>query len=356
MVSPPSPATLYARLLAWYDVHRRTLPWRARPGLTTKSYHVLVSEVMLQQTTVATVAARFGPFVQRFPDLASLARAELDEVLHAWQGLGYYRRARALHACARAVVAHHDGEIPADPAVLRALPGLGPYTAAALGAIAFDQPALPVDGNVTRVLARVLGRDLPRDEARRSLERDADALAPRERPGDVAQALMDLGATICRPQAPACLACPWQEPCVARRTGRAESIPRPPVKAARPLRRGLAFLLSRPDGRILFRRRPEDGLLGGLHELPSSPWQAGPLEPEAALRHAPAACAWTLETGTVRHVFTHFALELRLARGRTEAPGEGLWTAPDELHRLALPTVMRKVLRLAKVLDPGDRI
>lgn len=350
MAGPPSPATLYAPLLTWYDVHRRALPWRARPGVAAQPYHVLVSEVMLQQTTAATVDARFGPFLARFPNLASLARAGLDEVLHAWQGLGYYRRARALHGCARAVMSDHDGAIPHDPAALRALPGLGPYTAAAIRAIAFDQPALPVDANVTRVLARVMGICRPRGEARRQLEGEAEALAPRERPGDVAQGLMDLGATLCRPNTPKCLACPWHGSCLARRSGQPEAFPAIPARSDRPTRRGLAFLLRRDDGRILFRRRPASGLLGGLHELPSSPWQPGPLDLEAALEHAPAACSWDIQAGTVRHVFTHFALELTLARGHTEAPPDGLWTAPTGLDQLALPTVMAKVLRFAGVI------
>lgn len=308
---------------------------------------------MLQQTTVATVQQRFGAFLARFPTLEALAAAPLEDVLHAWQGLGYYRRARSLHACARAVVERHQGQIPSGSAALRALPGLGPYTAAALQAIAFEQPALPVDGNVTRVLARLLGLDLPRDEARRWLQDAAAGLAPSDRPGDVAQALMDLGATICRPKAPKCLACPWHDPCQARRAGCTEAWPRPPVRRERPLRHGLTFLLRRKDGAILFRRRAADGLLGGLHELPSSPWQAGPLDLDQALTHAPVAGDWRLHAQSVRHVFTHFALELRLAEATTVRPPVGLWAAPGRLGELALPTVMQKVLNLAGIRPEG---
>lgn len=309
---------------------------------------------MLQQTTVRTVEGRFGPFLARFPSLEALAVAPLDDVLHAWQGLGYYRRARALHACARAVVERHGGRIPSEADALRSLPGLGPYTAAALRAIAFDQPALPIDGNVTRVLARLLGIDLPRDEARRWLERAAPDLMPSDRPGDVAQALMDLGATVCRPAAPKCLACPWHDPCRARRVGRAADWPRPPARRERPVRRGVAFLVRRGDGAILFRRREQDGLLGGLHELPSSPWEVGALDLDGALAHAPVAEEWRLHEGKVRHVFTHFALELRLAEACTERPPPGLWAVPGRLGELALSTLMCKVLRLAGI-EPPER-
>jgi A/G-specific adenine glycosylase len=299
------------------------------------------------------VRGRFPAFLERFPTLEALAAAPLDDVLHAWQGLGYYRRARALHACANAVIAHHGGQIPERRDLLEALPGLGPYTAAALAAIAFDQPALPVDGNVTRVLARLLGLDLPRDEARRRLQAAPAELAPCHRPGDVAQALMDLGATVCRPQAPTCLACPWHDPCRARRAGQAEAWPRPPARRARPLKRGVAFVLRRGDGAILFRRRAPDGLLGGLHELPSSPWQTGALDLDQALAYAPDRVDWRLHPKTVRHVFTHFALELNLAEATTTRPPAGLWAPPDRFGELALPTVMRKVLGLAG-LGPGD--
>jgi A/G-specific adenine glycosylase len=226
-------------LLTWYDAHRRRLPWRAPPGRKPEPYHVLLSEVMLQQTTAATVAGRFEGFLARFPTLAALAEAEQADVLHGWQGLGYYRRARALHACAKAVVARHDGLLPRQEDALRALPGIGPYTARAVLAIAFDKPSVPVDANVARVLARLHGIETPMPAALGELQARADALISPDRPGDAAQALMDLGATVCRPRQPRCDACPWQRSCAAHAAGTAEQLPRRATRPARPLRRGL---------------------------------------------------------------------------------------------------------------------
>ena len=344
---PSASNSLIARLLAWYDAGRRELPWRALPGARPEPYRVLVSEVMLQQTTAATVARRYPAFVARFPNLRALAEADEQQVLHAWQGLGYYRRARALHACARVVMDEHGGRLPEHEHALRRLPGIGPYTVAAVRAIAFEQPAVPVDGNVLRVMARLHGIEAPLPAAARRLSDLAGELARPGRPGDVAQALMDLGATVCRPLAPRCERCPWQNDCRARRAGSAERLPRRAARAVRPVRRGLAFLLSRPDGEILFRKRAVDGLLGGMHELPSSPWAAGPLDVADALRHAPIAAGWRLRPALVRHTFSHFVLELGLAEGATETPPPGLWCRSDRLAELALPTVMRKLLRLA---------
>jgi A/G-specific adenine glycosylase len=348
-----APAWLVERLLAWYDAHRRELPWRAAAGAAAAPYLVLLSEFMLQQTTVATVSARFTTFLARFPSLEALAAAQAAEVLHAWQGLGYYRRARALHACARAVLERHGGRLPDDEAGLRALPGIGPYTASAIRAIAFGAPDVPVDGNVLRLMARLHRIETPLPAAATGLRDLAGCLAGRRRPADVAQALMDLGATVCRPRRPACLVCPWRAACRARAAGVAEELPRRAPRRARPLRHGLAFLLARPDGAILFRRRAPSGLLGGLHELPSSPWQEGPLEVASALGHAPARSGWRVHPTPVRHGFTHFVLELTLAEARLDpgvaidAPAEAIWCAPGELERLALPTVMKKLLRLA---------
>ena len=360
LMKQAAPAWLVDRLLAWYDAHRRELPWRAAAGSAASPYRVLLSELMLQQTTVATVSARFPAFLARFPSLEALAAADETDVLHAWQGLGYYRRARALHACARAVLERHGGRLPDDAAPLRALPGIGPYTASAIRAIAFDAPEVPVDGNVLRVMARLHRIETPLPAAARELRDLARRLAGRGRPGDVAQALMDLGATVCRPRRPACLACPWREACLARAAGRAEALPLRAPRRERPLRRGLAFLLARPDGAILFRRRPPSGLLGGLHELPSSPWEEGALAVERALDHAPARSRWRLHPGPVRHGFTHFVLELTLAEAvldgdaALEAPAAAIWCPPAELDRLALPTVMKKLLRLA-TLGASDR-
>jgi A/G-specific adenine glycosylase len=338
---------LFAALLAWYDGARRELPWRAPPGERTEPYHVLVSEVMLQQTTVATVRPRYAAFLARFPDLATLAAAPLDDVLHAWQGLGYYRRARGLHAAARAALERHGGRLPADVEALEALPGIGPYTAAAVAAIAYDVPVLAVDANVERVLARLFAVATPLPQARGELRRIAGELAPSERPGDAVQALMELGALVCRPREPACLACPLRACCAAHRAGIAQSLPKKTPKAARAARYATAFHLTRADGAVLFRRRPESGLLGGLIELPSTPWrEAAPDDPEA---EAPATAPWRRVPGTVRHVFTHLTLELELRVGRLEdarAVGveEPIWCPPGSFDSLALPTLTRKLL------------
>jgi A/G-specific adenine glycosylase len=350
---------LLERLLAWYDANARKLPWRAPVGASAPAYEVLLSEFMLQQTTVATVKGRFPAFLARFPDLQALAAADESEVLHAWQGLGYYRRARALHACARALVARHGAQVPSDDAMLRALPGIGPYTASALRAIVHGAPAVPVDGSVLRIMARLHGVDAPLPSAAARLRDLAGRLASEHRSGHVAQALMDLGATVCRPRRPACLVCPWRPACRAHLAGIAEELPRRAPRRERPVRRGVAFVLARPDGAVLFRRRPLGGLLGGLHELPSSPWQEGPLDLERALAHAPAATDWRLRSTTVRHGFTHFVLELALAEASTGSAGShpeipaGIWCLPSEMGRLALPTLMRRLLRLSRCAASG---
>jgi A/G-specific adenine glycosylase len=349
-----TPRWLIERLLAWYDAHRRALPWRAAAGEAPSPYRVLLSEFMLQQTTVATVEPRFAAFLARFPTLDALAAADESDVLHAWQGLGYYRRARALHACARAIVERHGSEVPSDETALRALPGIGPYTASAIRAIAHGAPSVPVDGNVLRVMARLYAVETPLPAGIPELRDWAAGLSCPDRPGDLAQALMDLGATVCRPRRPVCLVCPWRPACLAHRAGTAEQLPRQGPERERPLRRGLAFLLTRSDGAILFRRRPP-GLLGGMHEVPSSPWRDGPWDMEQALAHAPASTGWQLHPATIRYGFTHFVLELALATGRmpnevaSEDVAGAIWCRPDDLHRLALPTLMKKVLRLADV-------
>jgi len=346
---PAAPAALRSALLDWYDRHGRRLPWRALPGAGIDPYAVLVSEVMLQQTTVATVRARFGPFLQRFPSLEALARAPLEDVLHAWQGLGYYRRARTLHACAQAVVAG-GGSLPEGLAALRALPGLGDYTAAALAAIAFGHGIMPIDGNVTRVLARLAAIDGPPAATRRAVAGVAGDMAAPHRASDLAQALMDLGATICTPRKPACPLCPWAGPCVARKLDSADSIPRAAERRARPIRQGVAFVLRRGDGAVLFRRRPLRGLLAGMIELPSTPWDRP--EPTAEpMVHAPAAFPWHRLDGEVRHIFTHFELRLTVRTAHGELR-DGLWAAPGAFGALALPTLTTRLLAHAGLL-PG---
>ena len=301
---------------------------------------------MLQQTTVATVGPYFGRFVARWPDISALAAASLDEILQLWQGLGYYARARNLWACARAVVARHGGVFPAEPSALRALPGIGAYTAAAIAAIAFDRRAAAVDGNAERVLARLYAISEPLPAAKPRLRALGDALVPNRRAGDFAQALMDLGATICTPYRPRCVLCPLRSCCAAAAAGLAEALPARAAKPERPLRHGVAFWLTRPDGAVLLRRRPEKGLLGGMTEIPSTPWRAEPWTFAEAVRAAPSAAAWSPLPGTVLHGFTHFRLELAVVTGAGQG-AEGMWSPVERLGDHALPTLMKKVARHA---------
>jgi A/G-specific adenine glycosylase len=335
-------------LLAWYDRHRRLLPWRAAPGTRPDPYSVWLSEIMLQQTTVAAVAPYFESFLRRWPTVTDLAAAELDEVLHAWQGLGYYARARNLHRCARQLAAA-GGRYPDSETELLKLPGIGPYTAAAIAAIAFGRRAVVVDGNVERVMARMFAVHDSLPGAKPQLHALADSLTPATRPGDYAQAVMDLGATICTPRNPGCALCPWGETCGGREI--ADSLPRRAPKPDRPLRRGIAFWITRPDGSVLLRRRPESGLLGGMIEAPSTEWREGPMPSLAAARKAAPlpARGWRALPGTVDHGFTHFRLELAVLSGRVgrNAGAGEIWCPPDRLGEQALPTVMKKLARHA---------
>ncbi len=339
------------RLLAWYDRHRRTLPWRALPGRRADPYHVWLSEIMLQQTTVAAVDAYYRRFLARWPTVADLAAAPLDDVLHAWAGLGYYARARNLHKCAQAVVERHDGRFPDTEAALLALPGIGTYTAAAIAAIAFDRKATPVDGNVERVVARLFAVETPLPAAKPELRIPAARLTPERRAGDFAQASMDLGATVCTPRNPLCMVCPLAEGCAARAAGIAAELPRRTAKAARPCRRGVAFWIVRADGAVLLRRRVEKGLLGGMTEVPSSPWQEDGGALPAAAAHAPLdPGGWRALPGLVRHVFTHFELELAVLAA--DVPSGTFWVPVERLAEHALPSVMKKIVRHA--LAEGD--
>jgi A/G-specific adenine glycosylase len=269
----------------------------------------------------------------------------LDNVLHAWQGLGYYRRARALHACARAVVERHGGRLPLEFEQLLALPGIGPYTAAAVAAIAGGRGVVPVDANVERVLARMTAMATSLPAARPRLRTVASGLAAPERAGDFAQALMELGALVCTPRRPACLACPWRAWCRAAGEGEPERYPGQPVRKERPARFAVAFLLERGDGAVLFRRRPETGLLAGMIELPSTPWLAEASAAEAAIAGAlPVAVPLAPLAGTVRHLLTHLDLTVRVRRGWVDAAEEGLWVPPDRFADLALPTLTKKLL------------
>jgi A/G-specific adenine glycosylase len=346
-VRPDAPSSYRpdpASLLAWYDRQRRLLPWRAPPGSRPDPYRVWLSEIMLQQTTVATVGPYFDRFVARWPDISALAAAPLDDVLRLWQGLGYYARARNLHACARVLAERHGGRFPDSRAALRALPGIGAYTAAAIAAIAFDRRVAAVDGNVERVVARLHAVAAPLPAAKPRLAALAAALVPSQRPGDFAQAMMDLGATVCTPRRPRCVLCPWRSACAAGRSGRAEAFPARAERPERPQRFGVAFWLTRADGAVLLRRRPDNGLLGGMIEIPSTTWRALPWGLDEAMPAAPAPAEWSLLPGTVRHGFTHFRLELAVAAATAAAPVDGLWSPIDRLGEHALPTLMKKVV------------
>ncbi len=349
-VSIPSACSVIApaSLLAWYDRNRRVLPWRAAPGEAPDPYRVWLSEVMLQQTTVAAAIPYFQRFVRRFPTIDALASASLEDVLAAWAGLGYYARARNLHACARAVAA--SGGFPRDPAGLRKLPGIGAYTATAVAAIAFGVPGVPVDGNVERVMARLYAVEQPLPAAKPALQSAAAALGADKdaaaRPSDFAQALFDLGATICTPAAPSCVLCPWMQPCAARRRGIQASLPRKAPRPPRPLRHGVHFMLADEAGRLLLRRRPPSGLLGGMAELPGTGWRPEPWPEQEALAHAPMPAAWR-PSGEVRHAFTHFELRIGLyAATVQDIRAEGFLCAPEALDDAGLPSVMRKCVRL----------
>jgi A/G-specific adenine glycosylase len=339
-----------APLLDWYDRHRRTLPFRSRDG-RPDPYQVWLSEVMLQQTTVAAVGPRFDRFLARFPDVAALAAAPEAAVREEWAGLGYYARARNLHACARAVAA--AGGFPSSVEGLRALPGIGPYTAAAVAAIAFGEPILPVDGNVERVVARLAAETTPLPQARPRLAALAGGFmadaAARARPGDFAQALFDLGATLCTPRTPACALCPWRGDCAAQRQGLQAELPRKAAKRPRPLRHGVHFLLRDAAGQLLLRRRPPQGLLGGMLELPGTPWRDTPWSTAEALPLAPrAGLAWVPVPGVARHGFTHFELEMQLLTAAVPllAPAAGEEARPLAEAGQVLPSVMNRLLAL----------
>src|SRR3954454_19213210 len=345
-----------AQLLDWYDRHRRRLPWRAPAGERADPYRVWLSEIMLQQTTVKAVGPYFEKFLARWPEVGALACASLDDVLRMWAGLGYYSRARNLHACAVAVLRDHGGAFPDTEEGLRSLPGIGPYTAAAIAAIAFDRRTMPVDGNIERVVSRLFAVEEPLPQAKPLIQQmaatllgDARAGDEKSRAGDSAQALMDLGSSICTPKKPACALCPLNEDCTARARGVQETFPRKAPKKAGTLRRGAAFIVTRGDD-LLVRTRAEKGLLGGMTEVPGSEWLAGQ-DDKAALSQAPAlkgVVRWHRKAGVVSHVFTHFPLELVVYTAklvaRSRAPQGMRWVPIATLAGEALPNVMRKAI------------
>jgi A/G-specific adenine glycosylase len=352
-----------ALLLDWYDRHRRALPWRPLSGERADPYRVWLSEIMLQQTGVKTVGPYFEKFLARWPDVDALGCASLDDVLRMWAGLGYYSRARNLHACAVAVRRDHGGAFPDTEQGLRSLPGIGPYTAAAIAAIAFGRRTMPVDGNIERVVSRLFAVEAPLPQAKPLVQElaatllgesgagDANSRADdaKSRAGDSAQALMDLGSSICTPKKPACALCPLNGDCVSRARGDQETFPRKALKKAGALRRGAAFVVTRGD-ELLVRTRPEKGLLGGMTEVPTSHWLAAQ-DDKTALTQAPMLkgnARWHRKAGVVTHVFTHFPLELVVytanVPARARAPEAMRWVPISTLRDEALPNVMRKVI------------
>jgi A/G-specific adenine glycosylase len=350
--SIPDVHPLTADLLAWYARHARVLPWRVGPserrhGVRPDPYRVWLSEIMLQQTTVKAVAPYFQRFLIRWPNVQALAAAKDAEVMAAWAGLGYYARARNLIACARAVARLPGARFPESAAELARLPGIGAYTAAAIAAIAFDESAAAIDGNVERVVARLHAIDVPLPAAKRTIAARLQPLVPGGHAGAFAEALMDLGATICTPQKPACALCPWFDACLARRLGRPSEFPVKAERKERPTRTGFAFVARRADGAILLRRRPAHGLLGGMSEVPNGGWDGSGADLDAA----PFGADWVILAAPVRHIFTHFALTLEVRRSTvgqdTPAPADHWWAPASTLLEEALPSVMKKVIEAA---------
>ena len=351
-----------AALLDWYDGHARILPWRVPPagrraGLMPDPYRVWLSEVMLQQTTVAAVRGYYARFTTRWPDVGALAGAADAAVMAEWAGLGYYARARNLIACARCVDRDHGGVFPDTEAALLRLPGIGRYTAAAIAAIAFDRPATVVDGNVERVVARLFAVATPLPAAKPELTALAGTLTPARRPGDHAQAMMDLGATICTPRRPACAACPLRAACRGQALGLAAELPRKTARPPRPTRRGIAWVGTGADGAVLLEERPARGLLGGMLGWPTSDWLAESEGGDVAGAEPPAEANWRRVPGEVRHTFTHFHLVLRVMTARLPSrtrPSRGRWVPRETFRPADLPTLMRKVHDLASASQGAD--
>lgn len=350
-LASPDPSAL----LAWYDRHARKLPWRVGPkdralGVMPDPYRIWLSEIMLQQTGVTTVKPYFETFVARWPNVEALAAAPRDDVMKAWAGLGYYARARNLKACAEFVASELGGRFPDTSEGLRALPGIGDYTAAAVAAIAFGEPAAVVDANIERVVARLFAITTPLPAAKKEIRAHQASLTPQQRAGDFAQGMMDLGAAICTPKRPACALCPFEPACAAHAEGAEEAYPVRAEKAGRPTRHGAAFVAVRDDGAVLLRQRPDDGLLGGMSEVPGTEWRTD-FDARDALRHAPFRTEWRPVPGAVVHVFTHFRLELIVycaeAGRMDDAPGGGWWAPPATLAGEALPSIMKKVIEAA---------
>jgi A/G-specific adenine glycosylase len=342
-----------ADLLAWYDRHHRELPWRVSPAMRAKGrradpYHIWLSEVMLQQTTVQAVKAYYLKFLDLWPEVTDLAAADTEDVMKAWAGLGYYARARNLKKCAEAIVALHDGRFPDTVEALRSLPGIGDYTSAAVAAIAFDIRALVMDGNVERVVSRLFAVREALPGAKPILKAHLDTLTPDNRPGDFAQAMMDLGATICTPRRPACSLCPWRDKCLALATDDPEKFPVKAAKKTKPVRQGAAFVALDAAGRVFLRKRIDSGLLGGMTEVPTTDWTSN-RDGATGTDAAPFAADWQ-PRGAITHVFTHFELRLGIylaVTGDFAQAADGWWEPVDNLATQALPTVMKKAITAA---------
>jgi A/G-specific adenine glycosylase len=344
--------SLSTRLLAWYDIHRRVLPWRAPAGKRADPYRVWLSEIMLQQTTVQAVGAYYRKFLSQWPNVKALAAAKQDDVLAAWAGLGYYARARNLHAAAKVVATEMGGKFPPTAESLRALPGVGGYTAGAISAIAYDEKQAAMDANAERVIARLYAVRTPMPKAKTELHALGSALVP-GRAGDFAQALMDLGSAICTPKRPACPNCPWAPDCKARKLGIQEQLPVKAPKLARPLKRGAAFVARDRSGAVLLVKRPDKGLLASMLEPPLGEWSENFPSTAKALKQAPFEAAWKKRPGIVRHGFTHFELETEVyvADVARRPAFKGSWVPTEKLRAVALPTVMRKIVEHG--LDEG---
>jgi len=340
------------RLLDWYDAHQRVLPWRMTRGKQPDPYRVWLSEIMLQQTVVKTVIPYFETFIARFPTIDDLARAERDEVLRLWAGLGYYSRARNLHACAQKIVSEHQSRFPKTITDLKKLPGIGAYTAGAIASIAFHQKEAAIDGNVERVITRLYALPQPVSELKDDIRKKVEALIPDDRPGDFAQAMMDLGATICIPKAPRCSLCPLMKNCSAFKAGDPIRYPVKQAKKAKPHRHGAAFLLRRSDGAVLLEDRPDQGLLGGMTGVPTTAWQERVLDEQTLLQSAPMKARWQKLESVVTHVFTHFHLTLSVYHA--DAPKSlkikppHRWSSANGPEGEALPTIFRKVIAIAR--------
>ena len=338
-------------LLQWYRRHRRVMPWRAENPLEANPYHVWLSEIMLQQTTVTAVKPYFERFLSRFPTVLDLADAESDEVMQLWAGLGYYARARNLHKCAKVVVAEYDGQFPDSYDALLKLPGIGPYTASAIASIAFNKPYVAVDGNVERVIARLYTVEEPMPSSKKQLKALAEELGhDNSSPTEFTQAFMELGATVCSPKSPLCSLCPWNERCAAYEQGRVLEFPKKSPKKKKPIRHGDVYWLERSDGMVLFRKRADKGLLGGTYELPSFGWSDAQPEDDK-IKGVIEAHSSGLKTykNAVRHVFTHFELRLNLHKlaniPHFETDDTALsWVSADEFDSYGVSSAMSKAL------------